>query len=306
MAFTLTTIIVNGNNIGVATSIAGSGGYGEIVGLARASDNTAINPATDDTLQTIASTLTNGNARVQTQDLTPDAAQVVAALATGYLEQPGSFSATIQGTPGTTAALYAVVATNANGDTPLVQQLALSTVPNALSGSNYVAVQWSLVPGATGYKLVKSTNGGVSWVQVGSTLAGGVRSIADTGQSTSAYTPATASPALASVPYSLVGAASTNATSVAAGGRVLHAYDFFNGTASTVYVKLYNKATAPTVGTDTPLLTVGVSAGQGAALPLPRGAGGFPLGLALAVTANPAASDTTAVATGVIVNLFYT
>lgn len=66
MAFTLTTITVGSNTVGGVTNIGGTTGVGEIVALARASDNTPINPATDDTLQTIVSNQTNGSARVIT------------------------------------------------------------------------------------------------------------------------------------------------------------------------------------------------------------------------------------------------
>ena len=61
------------------------------------------------------------------------------------------------------------------------------------------------------------------------------------------------------------------------------------------YVKLYNKASAPTVGTDVPVLTIPVPAGGPVNLPFGATGHRFATGIALAITANAADSDTTAV-----------
>lgn len=50
-------------------------------------------------------------------------------------------------------------------------------------------------------------------------------------------------------------AASTNATSAKASAGDLHLIRGYNASASVRYLKIYNKASAPTVGTDTPVLT---------------------------------------------------
>ncbi len=54
-----------------------------------------------------------------------------------------------------------------------------------------------------------------------------------------------------------IGAVSTNSTLVAAapanGQRSVYAINAFNSNATTYYLKLYNKATAPTCGTDVPV-----------------------------------------------------
>lgn len=90
-------------------------------------------------------------------------------------------------------------------------------------------------------------------------------------------------------------AASTNATVVKASAGTLYGVVVSNTAASPRYVKLYNKATAPTVGTDVPLFTIQVTAG--ATLPVSFGAVGhrFATGIGLAITANAADTDTTAV-----------
>jgi hypothetical protein len=83
----------------------------------------------------------------------------------------------------------------------------------------------------------------------------------------------------------------------------LHAFYATNTGATAAYVKLYNKATAPTVGTDVPAMILPIAAAvagvPGVAL-LPIGYQGFrfALGLGIAVTGGAADADTTAVAAG--------
>ena len=98
--------------------------------------------------------------------------------------------------------------------------------------------------------------------------------------------------------FSLVTAASTNATLVAAGSIGLNEITISNLTAAIIYVKLYNKATAPTVGTDVPRVTIPVPIGGLVAIEFGNLGKRFPLGLGLAVTAGAAATDTAAVAVG--------
>lgn len=93
-------------------------------------------------------------------------------------------------------------------------------------------------------------------------------------------------------------AATTNATLIKSTAGSLWSISASNTNAAARFLKLYNKAVAPTVGTDTPVLT----------MPLPPGTvtvvhGGsngirFSAGIALAITASAADSDTTAVALG--------
>lgn len=66
--------------------------------------------------------------------------------------------------------------------------------------------------------------------------------------------------------YHAVAAATTNAASVKASAGQVFGYFVFNAAAYPVYVKLFNKASAPTPGTDTPAFVIGVPAGGGANL----------------------------------------
>jgi hypothetical protein len=103
----------------------------------------------------------------------------------------------------------------------------------------------------------------------------------------------------------LISAASTNATSVKGSAGQVFGWFIFNANASTRYVKLYNKATAPTVGTDTPTIVLPIPGGSAANVEFTNGIA-FGTGIALALTTGMADSDTGAVAASdLVVNLFY-
>lgn len=91
-------------------------------------------------------------------------------------------------------------------------------------------------------------------------------------------------------------AASTNATSVKASAGNLYHITASNTGAGAAYVKLYNKASAPTVGTDVPVITITVPASGTVSLPFGTQGHRFTTGIGLAITGAAADSDTTAVA----------
>lgn len=95
-----------------------------------------------------------------------------------------------------------------------------------------------------------------------------------------------------------VSAATTNSQLIKSTIAYLTELTVSNVTAATIYLKLYNKTTAPTVGTDVPVLTVPIAAGAFLGLTFPVTGKRFPSGLGLAVTAAAAATDTTAVTVG--------
>ena len=92
-------------------------------------------------------------------------------------------------------------------------------------------------------------------------------------------------------------AATTNATVIKGSAGTLYSINAFNNGGAAAYVKLYNKATAPTVGTDIPVLVIPVPAGD-FNKPLTFGPLGhrFTAGIGLAITGGAADNDTTAVA----------
>lgn len=122
-------------------------------------------------------------------------------------------------------------------------------------------------------------------------------------QAVSGTVTATVTPPAPATPYFLNSAASTNGALILTGTSSVHSLWATNDGASPAFVKLYNKATAPVVGTDVPEMVI----------PIPAAVGGVPgvanpnmgfipfrfaLGLGIAVTGGAANNDTTAVAAG--------
>ena len=106
--------------------------------------------------------------------------------------------------------------------------------------------------------------------------------------------------------HHLKSAATTNATSVKASAGRVNMLNVSNLTAAAKFLKLYNLAVAPTVGTSTPFMVVPIQANT--TLPVVHNDIGiyFSTGIAYAITGAIADSDTTAVgANEVIVNMIY-
>jgi hypothetical protein len=104
--------------------------------------------------------------------------------------------------------------------------------------------------------------------------------------------------------FRLLSAASTNATSLKASAGKLMSLYACNLNAAVRYVKFYNKASAPTVGTDTPILTYPIPAsttGAGVVLHLASDGIAFSTGIAYATTTGVGDSDTGAVAANEVI-----
>lgn len=86
-------------------------------------------------------------------------------------------------------------------------------------------------------------------------------------------------------------AASTNGTSAKASAGTLFRASGYNANAAARYLKFYNKASAPTVGTDTPFLTVYLAAQSTFDIAYPAGLS-FSTGIAYALTTGVADADT--------------
>lgn len=123
-------------------------------------------------------------------------------------------------------------------------------------------------------------------------------------QAVSGTVTATVTPPTPATPYFVNSAATTNAALVLTGASSMPFFYATNEGASYAYVKLYNKATTPVVGTDIPEMTI----------PIPPAAAGVPgvanpytgafiparfgLGLGISITRNAVYTDTTAVGAG--------
>lgn len=93
----------------------------------------------------------------------------------------------------------------------------------------------------------------------------------------------------------LIAAATTNATSLKASAGQLYGAAIYNNASYPVYLKFYNKASAPTVGTDTIVWEVPVQAGTQREVHTEEGLA-FATGIAYALTKGITDADTTAVA----------
>lgn len=105
--------------------------------------------------------------------------------------------------------------------------------------------------------------------------------------------------------YHKISANSNNADTVKAAAGLVTGYFLVNTATAYRYVKLYNKASSPTVGTDTPRCVFGIPAASAANLNLDPPIG-FETGIAIAIITGIADTDNTAVAANdVAVTLLY-
>ena len=109
-------------------------------------------------------------------------------------------------------------------------------------------------------------------------------------------------------PFRLLSANSTNGTNIKSSSGNLYGWSITNTNASIRYVKVYDKSTTPSVGTDTPILTImipGNANGTGNNIFISGGMA-FTNGLGIGITTGAPDNDTGAVgANEVIVNMFY-
>lgn len=109
-------------------------------------------------------------------------------------------------------------------------------------------------------------------------------------------------------PYTLVSAASNNATSLKASQGVVTMLYAYNRSSSEKYVKLYNKATAPAPASDSGLLLASIPVPPSGGVVLPIDASGlqFGTGIGFAIVGSYEVSDNTSVAAGdVILSMGY-
>lgn len=116
---------------------------------------------------------------------------------------------------------------------------------------------------------------------------------------------ATVTPAATASAINFVSAATTNGGVDKATAGSLFEVVASNPTATPAFVKFYNKATAPTVGSDIPVLTIPVAAGATVNMAFGMLGKRFTAGIGHAVTGAAAATDTTAAVAGVQVHGSY-
>lgn len=96
--------------------------------------------------------------------------------------------------------------------------------------------------------------------------------------------------------------ATTNAAFAKASAGSLYEVTISNHTGATIYVKFFNKTSAPTLGTDLPVMTIAVASGATDTREFGALGKRFATGIAYAVTANAAWNDNTAVAANAIIH----
>lgn len=182
-----------------------------------------------------------------------------------------------------------------------------------------VSIEKPLTPGrtaaATSRPVVLSTEDLAVLSSIAGYLDGLEALIGTTNSSLAAATPAgtnligravadasAATGGIASTSRILSAAASTNATSAKTSAGRVYAIQGYNVATSVRYLKLYNKASAPTVGTDTPVKTLAIPPGVGFAFDWSKGYS-FATGIAYALTTGSADADTGALTAGDILGL---
>lgn len=109
----------------------------------------------------------------------------------------------------------------------------------------------------------------------------------------------------ATVTRAIIGASTSGTNVLSRPGRLV-GWLLQNTNAAVRYVKIYDKATTPTVGTDTPKLTIAVPPASAVCVMPVSGAGiGFAFGIGYGVTTGQADNDTTApTASETVIHLF--
>lgn len=208
-----------------------------------------------------------------------------------------TFEGSLNSTNGIDGNWFTVQAVRSNANT-------IETATGNLSAAP--AYAWELSVNALKYFRIRATaftSGNQVWTFIPGTYATEPIPAAQTSATQPVSGTVTVNPVVPATPYFLNSAASTNGALILTGTSGLHALYATNTGASVAYVKLYNKATAPTVGTDVPEMILPIPAASGGVpgvFTLPIGFAGFrfPLGLGIAVTGGASDSDTTAVAAG--------
>lgn len=110
-----------------------------------------------------------------------------------------------------------------------------------------------------------------------------------------------------SIPFSVLSQASNNSTLVYGENSLLKTIIVINTTATQYYLKIYNKRTAPTCGTDTPVLRIPIPqvANGGGVVEIATEDMKFPLGIGFCLTGGLADNDNSNAATGIAINFGY-
>lgn len=230
----------------------------------------------------------------------------ISMVATTLAGHNATFEASNNSTNGTDGNWYAVQVVRSNANTVETSSGVLAATP---------AYMWQVNVSDYGYFRVRATahtSGTAAYtLNPSAYVSEPIPAVQITGTQpvsgtvTATVTAGTVNPVVPATPYFLNSAATTNGALILTGTSGVHALYATNTGATVAFVKLYNKATAPTVGTDVPEMIVPVPAavsGVPGVAELKPGfaAYRFALGLGIAITGLAVDTDTTAVAAGQI------
>lgn len=206
-----------------------------------------------------------------------------------------TFEGSLNSTNGTDGNWFAVQAIRSNANT-------IETTTGVLAAAP--AYAWELSVNALKYFRIRATawtSGTQVWTLIPGTYAtepipgaqvSGTQPVSGSLTSAGATTNTPATPS----PSNVNSAANTNATVVKSSAGTLYNIGASNTGGAAAFIKLYNKATAPTVGTDVPVLVLAVPAGGNVDFDLGPMGHRFSAGIGLAITNLAADTDTTAIA----------
>lgn len=233
---------------------------------------------------------------------------MISMVATTLVGHNSTFEGSIDSTNGTDGNWFGIQVIRSNANTIELTTGVLAATPAyaweaSANGLSFIRVR--ATAHTSGTATWKFQRGSYATEPIPAAQVSGTQPIS--GSLTSAGT-TTATPANGTT-YNVVTTASTNAAFMKASAGNLYEITVSNPTATAAYVKLYNKASAPTVGTDVPVMTIAIpatAAGVGEKS-FNFGSVGkrFATGIAIAVTAAAAATDTANAVAGVQINATY-
>ena len=248
---------------------------------------------------TIAAVTANITANAQTVPIKVERASnlTISMVATTLSGHNATFEYSNNSTNGTDGNWYGVQVVRSNANTVETTTGALAATPVYGWEASVNAYKWFRV------RATAHTSGTAAYIlQPGSYATEPIPAIQVTGTQPVSGTVAV-NPVVPATPYFLNSAATTNGALILTGTSNVSSFYATNGGATAAYIKLYNKATAPTVGTDVPEMTIPVPAavsGVPGVATIPIGFHGFrfALGLGIAITRNAVHTDTTAIGAG--------
>ena len=246
---------------------------------------------------TTAAVTANITANAQTVPINVERASnlTISMVATTLSGHNATFEYSNNSTNGTDGNWYGVQVVRSNANTVETTTGALAATPVYGWEASVNAYKWFRV------RATAHTSGTAAYIlQPGSYATEPIPAIQVTGTQPVS---GTLNPAVPATPYFVNSAASTNGALILTGTSNVSSFYATNEGATAAYIKLYNKATAPTVGTDVPEMTIPVPAavsGVPGVATIPIGFHGFrfALGLGIAITRNAVYTDTTAVGAG--------